>query len=276
MKNISLGFSPCPNDTFIFHALINGLAGSKYKYDYKLFDVEKLNELACESFFDVTKLSFSALGKLTNEYGLLRSGAALGKGCGPLLVKKKNRNVDSLVNSKVAIPGTMTTANLLLNLYTEGNIKTVPMRFDNIFNSLNNNETDYGVIIHEGRFTYQNHNLEIIEDLGQWWEKTTSLPIPLGGIAVKRDLSEEIIIDVEQSIEKSIKVAYNDRVLSKDFIECNAQELSSSVIEDHINLYVNEFSLNIGKTGLKAIMKMFSMAKAVGFFPEYNSNILAL
>ena len=276
MRSISLGFSPCPNDTFIFHALINGLTNSILSYDYKLYDVEKLNKLACNSFFDVTKLSFAAFGKLTNEYGLLKSGAALGKGCGPLLVKKIDRKIENLLNSKVAIPGTMTTANLLLNLYTEGNIETVPMRFDNIFKSLQNNETDYGVIIHEGRFTYQNYGLEIIEDLGNWWEKKTSLPIPLGGIVAKRDLSKEIIIDIEQSIEKSIKVAYNNKILSEEFIKNNAQELSSSVIEEHINLYVNEFSLDIGEIGFNSIIKMFEMAKSIGFFPDYNSKIMAL
>ncbi len=276
MSPLTLGFSPCPNDTFIFHALINGLTDSKYSYDYNLHDVEKLNEMAIEGYYDITKLSFAALGNLTEKYGLLKTGAALGKGCGPLLVKRKDKKEINFDNAIVAIPGEMTTANLLLNLYSEKKVKTKPMRFDQIFKSLVDCKADLGVIIHEGRFTYQDYNLEIVQDLGEWWEKKTSLPIPLGGIAAKREISDEILVDIEKSIGKSIKFAYKNRNVSKNFIKENAQELSGSVIEDHIKLYVNEYSLNLEETGIKAITKMFEMAKSIGFFPNYTNNFLAL
>ncbi|MCP3924119.1 MAG: 1,4-dihydroxy-6-naphthoate synthase [Desulfobacterales bacterium] len=276
MSPLTLGFSPCPNDTFIFHALINDLTDSKYTYDYNLHDVEKLNKMAIEGYYDITKLSFAALGNLTEKYGLLKTGAALGKGCGPLLVKRKDKKEINFENAIVAIPGEMTTANLLLNLYSEKKVKTKPMRFDQIFQSLVDCKADLGVIIHEGRFTYQDYNLEIVQDLGEWWEKKTSLPIPLGGIAAKREISDEILVDIEKSIGKSIKFAYKNRDVSKNFIKENAQELSGSVIEDHIKLYVNEYSLNLEETGIKAITKMFEMAKSIGFFPNYSNNLLAL
>jgi len=289
VSKLTLAYSTCPNDTFIFHALkYNLINRHNLDFDIKLADVEELNLKAKNNIYDISKLSFAAIGHLQQNYGLLRTGAAVGRGCGPLIVARKDYAKKNYLNNtpcKIAIPGVNTTANMLLQLYLlEGkntklsslkNYTTTSMIFDKIMPALYNNEFQLGVIIHEGRFTYKNYDLICIADLGQWWEKETGLPIPLGGIAVKRNIPIEIIKKIESVIGESIKYGFKNQDASIDYIKQYAQEIEDSIIKEHINLYVNDFSINLGKEGEKAIEEFFKKAKKHHLLPEYNQPIFA-
>lgn len=275
--NLSLAYSTCPNDTFLFHALAYNLIDlNNLSYKIELDDVETLNRKASLQTFDISKLSFAAIGQYQETYGLLRTGAALGRGCGPLLIAKPGYKIKQTETVKIAVPGLQTTANLLLGLWLGKKADVVPMTFDEIMPAVINGQYDFGVIIHEGRFTYQNHDLECVVDLGQWWEAETSLPIPLGGIAIQRSLPNEIIRQVESSIGQSVDYAFKNKEASKDYIKQHAMELSDDVIEQHIDLYVNDFTKELGSEGENAVQYLFEMARQKGVIPDSKQPLFAV
>jgi len=251
---LTLGYSPCPNDTFIFHALVHGkipLPGITIQE--RLEDVETLNQLARQKILDLTKISFHAYGHLREDYVLLASGSALGRGCGPLVVARSPLTMEELRGLPIAIPGELTTANLLLQLHGEGFEQVRPMPFDRIMACVAGGELPAGVIIHESRFTFRRHGLHQVIDLGQWWEEETGSPIPLGGILARRDLGRGWILALEQGIAASLRHAWQHPEEPRTYIKANAQELDDSVIDQHIGLYVNDFSLDLGATGRQAV-----------------------
>lgn len=265
MRTLTLGYSPCPNDTFIFHALVKGLVGSPgLEFQERLEDVETLNYMARSGRLDVTKVSFGVITQVLEDYCLLRSGSALGRGCGPLIVAREPIEMDSLQGKRIAIPGANTTAFLLLKLFDPAfGDNVVPMSFDLIMKAVQEGEVDAGLIIHEGRFTYKGYGLTEVMDMGQWWEETTGKPIPLGGIIARRDLGRETLLNVESLIRESLTHALNclDRPDGPmDYIRQHSQEMADSVIREHIDLYVNEFSLDLGDEGELAVLELFSMA----------------
>ena len=269
MKTLSLGYSPCPNDTYIFYALAhNKVTIPGYKIEERLEDVETLNQLALKGLLDLTKASYHALGHLRDRYVLLRSGGALGRGCGPLVIAPKASDMQDLRGKRIAIPGKLTTANLLLQLYGEGydNLLTVP--FDQIMPTLQRGEADAGVIIHESRFTYQEAGFQEIVDLGAWWEEDSGLPIPLGGILARRDLGPETIQAVDQAIRASLEFARQNPQLPRNYIKKHAQELSDTVVDAHIELYVNDFSLNLGEQGVAAVEVLMTRAEERGLISK--------
>jgi len=283
MINLSLAYSSCPNDTFIFNAIANNLlktSDSNIAFKITIADVETLNQYAIKSVFDITKLSFSAFGSLMDQYALLRTGSALGLGCGPLLISLPGRSVDDTKEPVVAVPGMGTTAYLLFRFFMEdvfpGKLFSIlPMPFDRIMPAVLEKQADFGVIIHEGRFVYPSMGLEMKADLGQWWEKKTSLPIPLGCIAVKRDMDPAIALDIQELIGQSIDHAFLHPDTAYDYIQTHAQELDEKVIRQHIRLYVNEFSKDIGKVGEDAIMAFFEQGRVSGFLPKTRHPLFA-
>jgi 1,4-dihydroxy-6-naphthoate synthase len=271
---LSLAYSPCPNDTYIFYALAHQKVNAgDLKFHITLQDVENLNQSAKKQLFDVSKLSFAAIGQLLDHYVLLNAGAALGRGCGPLIVARKGVDLSHLAKNRIAIPGLWTTAYLLLSLFMENPPKVVPMPFDQIMPAIQAGEYDAGVIIHEGRFTYENYGLTCLKDLGQWWEAETSQPIPLGGIAIRRDIPKKIAFQVEAVIRKSIQYAHHHPYEADAYIRTHAQEMSKEVIDRHIGLYVNEFSLDFGKQGKTAIETLFARAVSKGIMQPSDSDV---
>ncbi len=271
MKNtLSLGYSPCPNDTFIFYALVHGKIDTHgIAYKEVLADVETLNRMAQQAKLDITKVSFHAFGHLRDTYCLLRSGSALGKGCGPLVVARDEQAIQDLRGKTIAIPGELTTAFLLLQVFDpELKQRVRVMPFHRIIDAVKNNEADAGLIIHESRFTYQQEGLKQIMDLGVWWEQETGFPIPLGCIIARRDLGREVVQRTDALIRKSLEYAFSRRQETKSYIKSHAQELDDSVIEQHISLYVNDYSLDIGDDGVRAIAELFRRASEQGILDK--------
>ncbi|MBW6510048.1 MAG: 1,4-dihydroxy-6-naphthoate synthase [Desulfuromonadales bacterium] len=269
MTSLSLGYSPCPNDTYIFHALIHGLIPcGDLTFKERLEDVETLNQLALQGVLDLTKISFHAFGHLRDRYVLLHSGAALGRGCGPLIVADESLSLEQLRGKTIAIPGRLTTANLLLQLYVGGTENLLILPFDQIIAAVRQGRAAAGVIIHESRFTYQQYGLKQMLDLGQWWEEVTGHPIPLGGILAKRSLGEERIRLVDQALRRSIEYARNHPDQATSYIRQHAQELDDSVINQHIDLYVNDYSIDLGEDGLAAIHCLLEKAEQVGIIAK--------
>jgi len=269
MQQLSLGFSPCPNDTFIFYALVHGkveLPGLQIKE--RLEDVETLNRLALAGTLDLTKISYHAFGHLRRDYVLLRSGGALGRGCGPLVVARNPLSMEELRGKSLAIPGRLTTANLLLQLYAEDFGQVVEMPFHKIMAAVASGRVDAGVIIHESRFTYQEHGLVPVVDLGYWWEEETGHPIPLGGILARRSLGSERIRNIDRALRASVEYALQYPQQTRAYIRQHAQELSEQVIDDHIQLYVNDFSVDVGTAGIQAIEILFARAEQRGILPR--------
>ena len=263
---LTLGYSPCPNDTYIFNALVNRRIESGLELAEPLLDdVETLNDWAMGGRLDITKVSCHALGHLLGEYRLLPSGAALGRGCGPLFITG-SRSKPAESAWRIAIPGRYTTAALLLQLYRPGS-QTVVMRFDRIMPAIQAGEVDAGVIIHESRFTYQTLGLTCIQDLGEWWERETGLPIPLGCILMRRSLGGELFAAVAEGIRASIRWADGHPEEGMAYIQQYAQEMDPAVMQSHINLYVNEFSKDIGEEGRAAIAELLRRGVALGLFP---------
>jgi 1,4-dihydroxy-6-naphthoate synthase len=269
MGPLSIGFSPCPNDTFIFCALMHGkvkTAGLQLA-PATLADVETLNEWAMAGKLDITKISFHALGHVLDEYALLNTGAALGRGCGPLLVTGREMAAAELAGKTVAIPGNFTTAAMLLRLFAPQCRQLVAMRFDRIMPSIAAGEVDAGVIIHESRFTYRQHGLTLLQDLGVWWEEISGLPIPLGGIAARRSLGESVLNALETAIRASIQWAAAQPHRCLPYIREHAQELDEKVIGAHIGLYVNKFSEDLGLEGRQAIEEFLRRGREAGILP---------
>jgi 1,4-dihydroxy-6-naphthoate synthase len=281
MRPLSIGYSPCPNDTFIFYALVNGkIDTDDLVFEETLLDVETLNRMALGSQLDITKISYHAFGFLREDYCLLRSGSALGRGCGPLIVSKKADTTEGLQGYKIAIPGRLTTANLLLQLFAfDSGIQfssQIEMPFYRIMDSVSKGDVDAGLIIHEGRFTFQQYGLKKIADLGEWWEGTSGSPLPLGGIIAKKNLGKDVITKVDSLVKKSIEYSLGHRQEPKVYIKQHSQELEDQVIEQHIKLYVNDFSLDIGKEGLSAVRELFRRAEMRGIMKESGNDLLCV
>lgn len=262
---LTLGYSPCPNDCFIFDALVHHkIDTGELEFEVQLEDVETLNQKALKAELDITKLSFHAYAKVLQHYILLRSGSALGFNCGPLLIKSKVKSEKLKEDWVVAIPGELTTANFLLSIaYPEIKNKKV-MLFSEIENAVLNGEVDAGLIIHESRFTYQDKGLEKVADLGEFWEDLIHAPIPLGGIVIKRNLAPELQQQVNALIRKSVEYAFEHPESSMPYVRAHAQEMSEDVMKKHIALYVNAFSIDLGEQGQQAVELMFKKAKELG------------
>ena len=265
---LTLGFSPCPNDTFMFYPLVHGLVDTNgISFSERLEDVETLNRLAVQGVLDVSKVSYAALGHFRDQYALLRAGSALGRGCGPLLVVKEQLAVGDLVGTTVAIPGRYTTAHLLLRLFNPDLVHFLEMPFHEIMDAVMTGRADAGVIIHESRFTYQGYGLHQLVDLGAWWEQETGLPIPLGGIVAKRALGGEAIRTIEQALTAAVEYARANPAAAARCIREHAQEMSAEVCSAHIGLYVNDFSQQLGPEGEQAIVELLRRAEAAGIIP---------
>lgn len=273
---LSLGFSPCPNDTFIFYALVHGMIDSPgVGFDRPvLADVEQLNLWALSRKLDVTKLSFHALGHVLDEYCLLSAGSALGRGCGPLLVAGAEMPLDTLRQKAIAIPGKLTTAALLLQMFLPDCSQLVEMRFDRIMEAIAAGEVAAGVIIHESRFTYGAKGLFCLQDLGEWWEQSTGLPIPLGCIAARRSLGRQKIEAIDRAIKNSLGYAFDHRDECLPYIRSTSQELEPDIVRSHIELYVNEFSRKLGREGLAAIDAFMESGRRAGVLPESRGELM--
>ncbi|MET4142927.1 1,4-dihydroxy-6-naphthoate synthase [Pedobacter sp. UYP1] len=277
---LSLGFSPCPNDTFIFDALIHHKIDTEgLEFEVFFDDVETLNQKALRSELDITKLSFHAFAHVVEKYALLDAGSALGFGVGPLLICKN----EDLIGSErltqkdstlsVAIPGELTTANFLLGIAFPNLLNKQVMVFSEIQDALLNHRIDLGLIIHENRFTYTEKGLHKIVDLGSYWEELTGCAIPLGGIVINRKLDHEIQLKVNRLIRKSVEFAFQNPKSGIDFISAHAQEMEEAVMYKHIDLYVNKYSVDLGTEGRKAIDILFKMAQEKGIIPEIKQNL---
>jgi 1,4-dihydroxy-6-naphthoate synthase len=253
INDFTLAYSPCPNDTFIFYNMVHKQLFSGFTIKEELHDVEKLNQSAKIELYDSTKLSFFAYFHVLDKYKLLNSGSALGSGCGPLIVKKKGKQIGDLKGKNILVPGLMTTANLLTNVYLNSNFIPIALRYDLIMDKILSDEYDAGVIIHEERFTYEKRGLEKIVDLGDFWEGTYGHPIPLGAISIKKSIDSVIQKSFDSVIKKSLEMAYSNPVEPKSYILENAQEKDENVVQSHIDLYVNNYSLDLGDKGKKAI-----------------------
>jgi 1,4-dihydroxy-6-naphthoate synthase len=274
-RKLRVGLSPCPNDTFIFHALFNGLVELPgIDLEPVLEDVETLNQMARTGDLEVTKISFHAYGHLRHLYTLLDAGSALGRGCGPLVVVRPEDADIDVSKARVAIPGTWTSAALLLRLWTRATFDSgldeshvVEMTFDRILESVQNGDVDAGLIIHESRFTYAGHGLTSRVDLGEWWEEAHDHPIPLGGIIARRDLGDETIAAFDRALGASVVYAQAHPDASRDYVRAHAQELSDDVTQAHIDLYVNESTVSLGVDGHAAVDHLLAIAEREGVIP---------
>lgn len=271
---LSLGFSPCPNDTFIFDAMVHGKIDTEgLEFEVLLADVEELNQKAFAKELDITKLSYHAFAYLLNDYTLLDAGSALGNNCGPLLIAKKNLSQEEINQAKIAIPGKYTTANFLLSLAFPEAQNKVETLFSDIENAVLNDEVDAGLIIHENRFTYQDKGLVKIMDLGEYWESTTQLPIPLGGIVVNKKLPKAIQQKVNRVMKRSVTFALENPTETKEYVKAHAQEMDEKVMYKHINLYVNDYTKDLKTNGKAAIDKLFKTAQEKNIIPNYTGEI---
>lgn len=273
-KEITLGFSPCPNDTFMFCALVNGIIDcGNLEFKPVIEDVESLNQRALKGELDVTKLSMNAFAHTAKNYLILNTGSALGKNCGPLLISKKKYSLNDIDNLSIAIPGKYTTANLLLSIFfPEANNKT-EMVFSEIENAVLNKSFDAGLIIHENRFTYQQKGLLKIADMGELWEQETNSPVSLGCIAVKREHDPSVQKIIDGLLFKSIRFAFDHPEKVMEYVRTYAREMDENVMQQHIQLYVNEFSLDLGTEGKKAIEELFKKGNEKGLLPEIPNKI---
>jgi 1,4-dihydroxy-6-naphthoate synthase len=270
---LSLGFSPCPNDTFIFNALVHGLVPAPCKFKERLEDVETLNRLVLAGELDVSKVSYHLFGHVRDQYCLLRSGGALGRGCGPLLVAAQPLSINELRDRPIAVPGEFTTACLLLRLYAPGLSRLLFMPFSEIMPSVARGEVAAGVIIHESRFTYQGLGLVKLLDLGEWWEGETGEPIPLGGIVARRSLGSNLIAALDRSLAASAAHAQANPEAAAAYVRAHAQEMSEEVCAAHIGLYVNRFTLGLGDDGIRAVEVLLGRAGVAGILPPSSKNI---
>ena len=262
---LTLGFSPCPNDTFIFDAMVNGKIDTQgVDFDYIMEDVGTLNSWAEQGKLDITKLSYSTFLHTVNQYALLHSGSALGEGVGPLLVANEQLDMSRINEYKIAIPGFNTTANLLLSLAFPQAKQKTEMIFSDIEAAVINGSYDAGLIIHEGRFTYKSKGLKKLIDLGDWWEQTTQAAIPLGGIVVRRNFDKELSATIDKVVKESVAYSWANYPVLAPFVTENAQEMEEDVMRQHIQLYVNSYTTDLGEKGRNAITTLFDKAKAGG------------
>ncbi|MFT6078375.1 MAG: 1,4-dihydroxy-6-naphthoate synthase [Planctomycetota bacterium] len=268
------GFSPCPNDTFAFWAAVHGAIDSPIAFEPELADIETLNERAVSGRDapEVTKLSLPALARCIDRYAVLNSGAALGFGCGPLVVcRDPAMTLGHLSKSRVAIPGHHTTANLLMASLLPKAREVVAMRFDEIMPAVASGDCDAGLVIHESRFTYADHGLCELADLGVLWERETNGPLPLGVICARRDLSDANFLAIETALRESVRLARREPERARAWIREHAQEMADDVCDQHIALYVNDFSEDLGEVGRQAIDELLSKGRAAGLLPAGGS-----
>ncbi|MGM0424116.1 MAG: 1,4-dihydroxy-6-naphthoate synthase [Thermodesulfobacteriota bacterium] len=264
-KSISLGISPCPNDTYIFYGLLHGLVDLEgITFQSVLADVESLNQMACRQGLDVVKLSVAAYTQVQENYHLLGAGGALGWCCGPLLVSRRPCSCEKLEQARIAVPGKMTTACLLLGLMGWHQGKRLEMDYARILPAVAKGEADAGLVIHEGRFTYAQHGLHLVLDLGQWWEEETGLPLPLGIIACHKRLGQEFVPWMESRIRKSLDLARKSPDLAWEFICSQAQEMDPGTILRHIETFVTEYSYDLGQQGQRALEVLLQQGSALG------------
>jgi 1,4-dihydroxy-6-naphthoate synthase len=270
---LSLAYSPCPNDTFVFAAWTNGLLPGAPPVRVALDDVEALNAAARRGEHALTKVSYGAIPYLTEGYRILRAGGALGRGCGPLLIAKPGPGgrapaLDALKpHARIAIPGELTTAYLLLRLAFQRPIDAVVMRFDTIVDAVARGEVDAGLIIHESRFTYRDAGLEQIVDLGEWWEGETGRAIPLGAILVRRDVDDATATRIDATIRRSLAFAYAHGEAVAPYVREHAFEMDEAVMRKHIGLYVNDYTDDVGSEGVAAVEALFEFATAARLIP---------
>uniref|UniRef100_UPI0040571A6D 1,4-dihydroxy-6-naphthoate synthase n=1 Tax=Alistipes sp. TaxID=1872444 RepID=UPI0040571A6D len=253
MKRLSLHISPCPNDTFAFDAIINNRIEHDFDLAVEYHDIEELNEGVLRGEPDISKISYAVYPLVADRYRLLDSGSALGRGNGQLLVRRKGETGKIRT---VASPGKNTTANALLMRYFPEIDEVKQMLFSDIAAAVEKGDVDAGVLIHEGRFVYERRNLELVADLGKLWEKETNMPLPLGAIIVKREIDENTISKFDNLLSKSVRFAFDNPLLSRDFIKKHAQELEDDVIEKHISLFVNEYTISLGEEGRRAVERL--------------------
>ncbi len=274
MQKISLGFSTCPNDTFIFDAMIHHKIDTEgLDFEVVLGDVEELNQKALNNTLDVTKISYHAFSKIVENYVLLDSGSALGYKNGPLLISKHKMYPDEVKDSKIAIPGFNTTANLLFSIAFPDSQNKTEYLFSDIEEAVLDGEVDAGLIIHENRFTYEKKGLKKVIDLGEYWEEKTGLPIPLGGIAVNRKLDKEIQLKLNRVLKRSVGFAFENPKSAYPFIKQYAQEMDEDVMYKHIELYVNDFTKDLGLDGRNAIKVLYEKAISLGILPQMDQQI---
>lgn len=277
---LTIGFSPCPNDTFIFDALVNGKIDTQgLEFDAVLEDVETLNQWALEGKLDITKLSFPAFFRSLKNYALMDSGSALGNGVGPLLIAANPmaKEANEINEKKILLPGINTTAHLLFNFaFPEANNKSFGI-FSGIEDNILTGKADLGVIIHENRFTYQDKGLFKVLDLGEYWENKMKSPIPLGGIAIKRTIEKEKASLVEKLIRESLEFAFSNYPKVTSYVKAHSQSMSEEVMRKHIDLYVNQHSISLGESGRKAILTLFEVyQKNIGSGDNLTENAIFL
>lgn len=258
---LTLGFSPCPNDTFMFDALVHSrFPAEGIEWKISIEDVETLNQMAINGILDVTKMSFATWLNVQDTYDLLSAGAALGYGCGPLLISREPLDEEQINKGPVAIPGVLTTANMLLSIAFPKATNRLPMLFSEIEGAVLSGNAIAGVIIHENRFTYESHGLHKVLDLGEYWEGLTCLPIPLGAIAARRSLGTQTLETLSKLVKQSVQMAMDQPDMSMPFVRFYAQEMSDTVMQAHIETYVNSYSLDLGESGWQAIRRLQSLA----------------
>ncbi len=271
---LTLGFSPCPNDTYIFDAMVHGKVNTEgLDFHFFLADVEELNRRAFNREVDITKLSSHAYAYVASDYLILDSGSALGFGNGPLLIGKRKIDARDVDTAHIAIPGKYTTANLLLSLAWPGAVNRTEYLFSEIEDAVMNGRVDAGLIIHESRFTYQKKGLVRIADLGEYWDNVTGLPIPLGNIVINRKIPVEVAHTVNRIIRRSIEYSVKYPESPSEFVSANAREMDTGVMKEHIKLYVNDFSIHLGSSGEQAIKELFRIASEKEIIPPVPDHI---
>ncbi len=272
---LTVGLSTCPNDTFIFDAMLHHKIDTQgLEFDYIMADVEELNRLALQGDIDITKISFHAFAYIADKYKILDSGSALGRNNGPLLISKRAISPSQVPSlEKIAIPGVHTTANLLLHLAFPQLPELEEYLFSDIEQAILDDKVDAGLIIHETRFTYQNKGLRKIIDLGQYWEETTGLPVPLGGIIINRRIDQETQRTAEQVLRQSVQFAFENPSEPYKFIKQYAQEMDEQVMYNHIKLYVNDFTISLGQQGRQSILTLLDKGNQIGMLPQIRETI---
>ena len=274
-KKLTLGISTCPNDTFVFDAWVNNRIKDAPSVRCSLKDISELNGIAMDAAMDVLKVSFFAYGFIKEKYRLLNAGGALGRGCGPVVVVRSGISDLKSGDIRIALPGELTTANLLFSLYRPKIKNKIYMKFDEIMPAIANHEVDAGVVIHEGRFTFEDYGLLLFEDLGAWWEDKTGFPVPLGAIVARKTLGEDMIESAELSIRKSLEMAWSAPEIPMPFMRKFAGEMDDNVLRSHVDLYVNDFTFDFGEEGRKAIDLLLEMAKERGLFDNVQLPVVS-